>query len=95
MIEPSSAYKTVPYDDDILYAVRALRDGTANDIQQKIAFQWIVRDVARHYDQSFHFGGEDGRRASDFMEGRRFVGLQVLKLLESGATPKTRKEKKP
>lgn len=84
-VDPDKAYKPVRYDKFVLYAVRAFAEGTANDAQQKIAFEWIVRMASRHFDQSFHFGGIDGQRATDFMEGRRFVGLQILKMLQPEA----------
>lgn len=75
------------YDNTIIAAIRAVQSGTANEGQQKLAWNWIVYMAAGYHDLSYRPGGEDGRRASDFMEGRRFVGAQMLKLLQPALTP--------
>lgn len=62
-------------------ALQALQHGTASPDQQKRALRWIIEMGAGTYDMSFRPGGDDGRRDTDFAEGRRFVGLQVVKLL--------------
>jgi hypothetical protein len=77
------------YDDQTIAAIRALYTGTANEGQQVRAWNWIVYFAAGYHDLSYRPGGEDGRRASDFMEGRRFVGAQMLKLLQPALTPRT------
>ena len=89
---PESCYLPVAYDDATIYAVRAWRDGNADAGQQKIAFDWVVRALCRYPDQAFRLGGEDGRRATDFMEGRQFVGRSILKLLEPEVTPKPKSQ---
>lgn len=75
------------YDNSIIAAIRAVQSGTANEGQQKKAWDWIVYQASGYHDLSYRPGGEDGRRASDFMEGRRFVGAQMLKLLQPALTP--------
>jgi hypothetical protein len=75
------------YDNSIIAAIRAVQSGTANEGQQKTAWDWIVYQASAYHDLSYRPGGEDGRRASDFMEGRRFVGAQMLKLLQPVLTP--------
>ena len=59
-------------------ALQALQDGTATEHQQKRALDWIIRKAAATYDLSF---SPEGERLTSFAEGRRFVGLQVVKLL--------------
>lgn len=74
------------YTDAILYAVRALESGTANDGQQKMAWEWIVYHAAGYNNLSY-WPSDDSGRATAFMEGRRFVGSQMLKLLQPALTP--------
>jgi len=61
-------------------AVKALSNGTANSEQQVRALKWIVENASMYYDLSFSPGGDDGRRDTDFAEGRRYVGGQIVKL---------------
>lgn len=68
-----------PYDDDDIRAMRALVAGNANEGQQRRALNWIINSAAGYYDLSFR-PGIDGARATDFAEGKRFVGAQVVKL---------------
>lgn len=60
-------------------AVQAVALGTANDAQQKRALKWIIEDAARTYDESFIPGDMHG---TNFSEGRRFVGLRIVRLLK-------------
>jgi len=79
------------YDDDVVYAVRALTTGTANDGQQKLAVRWLmyVTGASEEFaDLSFRVGGAEAQRATDFAEGKRFVGLQWRKMLHPLVTPK-------
>jgi hypothetical protein len=59
-------------------AIRALRDGTATPDQQKRAVAYIVNTLAGTYDLSYRPTSD---RDTAFAEGRRFVGLQVVKLM--------------
>ena len=59
-------------------AFQALAAGVANDGQQKTCIDWILYEAARIRDMTFN---PDSARLSDFAEGRRFVGLQVGKML--------------
>jgi hypothetical protein len=70
---------------DEVTAVNACVDGKATPQQAKLAIDWIMREAARVPDLSFQLGGEDGRRASDFAEGRRYVGHLIRQMLH----PKT------
>jgi len=66
------------YDKQVIIAVQALNTGTANEGQQRLALDWIITKASRTYDLSFH---PDSERGSAFAEGRRSVGLQIVKLL--------------
>lgn len=68
------------YDTADAGAIQALLRGEAEPHQQQRALAWIINMAAATYDQSFYPGGEDGRRNTDFAEGRRFVGNQIVKM---------------
>lgn len=70
---------------DAVTAIVACVDGKATPQQAKLALDWIMGEAARVPDLSFQLGGEDGRRATDFAEGRRYVGHLIRQMLH----PKT------
>ena len=74
------------YDNSIIAALRALATGTANDGQQKKAWDWIVYQVSGYNELSYRPTEAGGERATIFMEGRRFVGAQMLKMLQPALT---------
>jgi hypothetical protein len=63
-------------------ALKALASGNASADQQKNALHWIITDNARAYDLSFR-PGSGGDRDTAFAEGRRFVGLQIIRELKT------------
>lgn len=67
-----------PYSEPEVRAIKALAQGVANEGQQKMALNWIITGAAGTYDQSFIPGEPD---TTAFREGRRSVGLQVVKLI--------------
>lgn len=62
-------------------AVKALSRGEATPDQQRFLLEWLVRECCKVYDMSYRPGSTEGERDTTFAEGRRFPGLQVLKLL--------------
>lgn len=60
-------------------SIQALEAGTASEHQQKVALRWIIEQAAGTYDLSF---APESDRGTSFHEGRRFVGLQVVKMLK-------------
>jgi hypothetical protein len=60
-----------------LASIKAVHDGVANADQQRIAFRAIVDKLCNTRGLSFAAGGEDGRRATDFSEGKRWVGATL------------------
>ena len=62
-------------------ALQALQRGDANPDQQARALEWIVKTGAGAYELSFRSDADGGERETAFAEGRRFVGLQIVKLL--------------
>ena len=67
-----------PYTEADTAAIKALIAGNANDGQQQRAINWIVYTLCGTYDLSFR-PGEDGERDTAFAEGKRFIGLQLVK----------------
>lgn len=67
-------------------AIKALLAGQANDLQQARVVRWLIRATGVE-EMSFRPGGDDGRRASDFAEGKRFVGLQLFTLAKASLPP--------
>ena len=61
-------------------AFQALVRGDADKDQQQRAVRWLVHQGCGTYDMSYR-PGPGGERDTAFAEGRRFVGLQVVKLL--------------
>lgn len=59
-------------------AFQALQRGDASPGLQRRALDWIITNAAATYDLSF---SPTDDRLTSFAEGRRFVGLQVVKLL--------------
>jgi len=78
--KPAGPWTPPGYDVVDVQAIQALVRGDATADQQQRALRWIIEQAAGTYDQSFWPGGEDGRRNTDFAEGRRFVGNQIVKL---------------
>lgn len=79
------------WDEHVLWATRALASGKANDGQQRLFFEWLMYltgAVESYADLSFRPGAE-GVRATDFAEGKRFIGLQVRKMFAEALTPAT------
>ena len=58
--------------------------------QHRIGFEAIVRKVCRFDGISFAMGGEEGRRETDFAEGKRWVGKQLLNVVALQLRPRTR-----
>ena len=68
-----------PYEEADVYAIKALAAGVANEGQQQRALGWIVNTLCGTYDLSFR-DGDNADRNTAFAEGKRFVGLQLVKL---------------
>lgn len=69
------------YEMRDLDALRALANGEADPHQQIVALDWIVKHAAGTYDLSFRSAADGGDRDTAFAEGRRFVGLQIVKIV--------------
>jgi hypothetical protein len=74
------AHAPAPYDKDILMAIRACIAGKASEGQQQMAMDWIITKASNLYDMSYRPDVSGGARATEFHEGRRFVGSQIVKM---------------
>lgn len=63
----------------IIASVKAWARGEATEGQQIMAFNFITENLSAVYDLSYR---PDRSHATAFMEGRRFVGLQLLKTIQ-------------
>lgn len=88
-LEQKKANSPAEYDRQTLYALRAFAKGEATEGQQRELFQWMVHSLCRFGEVSF----SDADREANFIEGRRFVGWQLMAMLDPGATPITREHK--
>lgn len=81
MKKPLAALPYAPahYEPADVSAIQALGRGNANPDQQRRALQYIINIVADTYGLSYR---PDSQRDTDFAEGKRFVGLQLVKLLK-------------
>lgn len=77
-LEEHGPWKPHPYELADATAFQALAAGTASPEQQRRAITWLVA-CAGTYDMSYR-PGPQGERDSVFAEGKRHVGLQVVKL---------------
>lgn len=78
------------HTDEVVMAIRAFEAGNANAGQQQTAWRYLMyltRASGEFQDLSFRPGGAEGRRATDFAEGMRFVGMMLRKLLRPEFTP--------
>ncbi len=66
------------YENADVSAFQALQRGDASPHLQQRALAWLINSAAATYDLSFH---HENARITDFAEGRRFVGLQIVKML--------------
>ena len=64
--------------DDEQRALKALESGTASDYQQRLALYLITNKLSRAQDLLYIPGNT---HASAFLNGRAFVGQQILKIL--------------
>lgn len=57
-------------------AIQALSRGEASEHQQKLALDWIVKELCKAHDLAFH----PDQRETDFALGKQFIGKQIIKM---------------
>ena len=76
----NAPWKPAKWEYADAHSIKALARGDANPDQQKRALKWIIENAAGTYDLSYRPG--ESSRDTDFAEGRRSVGLQIVKVLK-------------
>src|SRR6187549_2463840 len=74
----SPADAPAPFDLPDVAAVQAVYGGRGTEEQQRRAMEWVIKKAAQIGSQSYRAGDS---HATAFVEGRRFVGAQILSLL--------------
>jgi hypothetical protein len=80
-VPQENAWHPARYDLADAHALRVLWGGTASPDQQRRALKWVIETCCGTYDMSFRPGGPEGARETDFAEGKRAVGNQIVKLI--------------
>jgi hypothetical protein len=78
MAKTTPPHFSCEYDVPTVSAVQALSRGEATPEQQKFCLNWLINVAAATYNETF---SSDGDRETSFACGRRFVGLNLVKLL--------------
>lgn len=80
--KPLSPWQPAPWENADVAALQALARGVANEGQQKRALNYIIHVLGMTYEHTYVPGSE---RDSNFAQGRRYVGLQIVKLVNMPA----------
>ena len=75
----ASPWKPVAWEPADAAAIQAIARGDASADQQRRALDYIINNIAGTYDLSYR---PDSDRDTAFAEGKRFVGLQMVKCLK-------------
>lgn len=78
--QASAPWQLPPTDNADIFALQAVAKGIANAGQMTHAWDYITRILCETDRMTFWPGGEDGRRATDFAEGKRWVGVQLRRI---------------
>jgi hypothetical protein len=77
VLPPRTVWGPTPYELADAGAFQALQRGEATPDQQIRALKWLVYLACETYEPSYRPTGD---RDTSFAEGKRWVGLQVVKL---------------
>jgi len=70
-------------------ALQALERGDATEVQQQRALAWIIHNAAATYEVAWE---PENERASSFESGRRYVGIEIIKMLKLNTNALRRKQ---
>lgn len=78
-IKAPEPYLPYPWASNIpfVYALKAMNEGAASETQQKLVLRELL-NLSGYYDLSYR---PDSDRDTAFAEGKRFVGAQVVKMV--------------
>lgn len=89
-LEQHASWKPAKWELPDAYAIQALWRGDASKDMQQRALKWIMETVCCTYDLSYRPG--DSSRDTDFAEGKRYVGLQIRKMIVMNLSELRRRE---
>ncbi len=93
MTKAPAPYEPYLWSDNlnVVYALKALNAGTASEEQQKLIMKSLM-DITGYYDLSYR---PDSERDTAFAEGKRFIGAQLVKMVNlPGAVIEQSKQRK-
>lgn len=64
---------------EIVWSLKGIQGGDADAGQQTMALNWILHELTRVLDLSYR---PDSARDSDVAEGKRYCGLEIIRLLK-------------
>jgi hypothetical protein len=80
-LEDSGPWQPPLYELADVTAIQSLARGDASPEMQQRALKWVIEQCAKTYDLSYR-PGEGGDRDTVFAEGKRYVGLEIVKMLK-------------
>jgi hypothetical protein len=86
--QPERPWQMPRITDADIFALQAVANGEANAAQQQRAYDYVVRTLCETDRMTFWPGADDGRRATDFAEGKRWVGLQLRRIEKMRPDPR-------
>jgi len=84
--QASVPWQLPPIENADIFALQAVAKGIANEGQQRRAWEYVVRILCATDLMTFwldpvrNLSGVDAQRATDFAEGKRWVGVQLRRI---------------
>lgn len=79
----SNPWQEPEYTKADVIAIQHVVLGSGSEAHQKRVIDLIINKIANSYDLSFRPDDMGGERATAFAEGKRYVGLQLIKLIKA------------
>lgn len=80
--QPDWPWELPKFEDADVFAMQALGRREANPGQQERVLAYILHHLCEVDRMTFWPGGEEGRRATDFAEGKRWVALMIRRFMK-------------
>lgn len=79
--DPASAVARPPLNRAQANAIKAWAECKATPHQQKLVLEYVLHELSAVDGLSFRPDDRGGERETNFAEGRRFVGLQIRRIV--------------
>lgn len=80
IVETNAPFLPSRMTQEIVYAAKAVNAGVADKGQQAMFIGWVVNEVCKTYEMSYR-PKDEGRRDSDFAEGKRYCGNELVRAI--------------